>query len=633
VFDWLDISLEGLAGQLLVGLINGAFYAMLSLGLTVIFGLLNVINFAHGTFYMLGAFGALVGLQWLGIGYWPALVIVPIAVAAFGMLLERTLISRTYKMDHLYGFLLTYGIALIVDGLMRIRFGVSGHAYRTPAGLNGGLDLEFMFLPKYRLFVVVFALVVCLGCWFVIERTRLGAYLRAATENPMLVRTFGINVRRLVTLTFGAGVALAALAGVLAAPVYQASTAMGTNLIIIVFAVVVIGGMGSVLGTIIAGFSLGVVEGLTKIVYPEASGIVIFIVMTVVLLLRASAPVSVADQSARETTRSDVAFFPIALAVLAAMLLIAPKVFYSVAIMKALCLALFACSFNFLLGYAGVLSFGHAAFFGVAAYITGQAIKVWGVPTEVGILLGCGAAGLCGLIVGWLAIKRQGIYFAMITLACAQVVAFLALRFDFTGGEDGLQGVPRGHLFGFVDLSNNMNLYYFVLAVFVLGAAAIYWIVRSPFGHVLKAVRDNEPRAISLGYSVGSIKLTAFVISSVVAGLAGSMKVLVFQFAALTDLHYTLSGEVVLITLIGGLGTLLGPIVGAMLFSALEIYLSSFEAWVFVIQGFIFVAVVLGFRRGIVGEVLAGISKLRARYRGGAAPGVRDGMLPQVKSG
>src|SRR5689334_17247554 len=280
------VPTQALFGQLLIGLINGAFYAMLSLGLSVIFGLLNIINFAHGAQYMLGAFVAYFALSWAGLGYWPSLLIAPIVVGAFGMLIERTMLKRLYQLDHLYGLLLTFGVALVVQGVFRNEFGSSGLPYSAPPQLTGGYNLGFMFLPTYRGWVVVVSLVVCLGTWYVIERTKLGAYLRAATENPALVQAFGINVPRMITLTYGFGVALAGLAGVLAGPIYQVSPQMGADLIIVVFAVVVIGGMGSIMGSIVTGFALGIIEGLTKVFYPEASNTVIFIIMAIVLLIK-----------------------------------------------------------------------------------------------------------------------------------------------------------------------------------------------------------------------------------------------------------------------------------------------------------------------------------------------------------
>ena len=279
---------QALFSQLLIGAINGAFYALLSLGLSVIFGLLNIINFAHGAQYMMGAFAAYFLLQWAGLGYWTALVVAPVVVGLIGILIERTMLKWLYQLDHLYGLLLTFGVALVIEGVFRNEFGSSGLPYTIPRQLTGAYNLGFMFLPVYRGWVVLFSLVICLATWYVIERTKLGAYLRAATENPTLVQAFGINVPRMITLTYGFGVALAALAGVLAAPIYQVNPLMGSNLIIVVFAVVVIGGLGSILGSIVTGFALGIVEGFTKVFYPEASNTVIFVIMALVLLVRPS---------------------------------------------------------------------------------------------------------------------------------------------------------------------------------------------------------------------------------------------------------------------------------------------------------------------------------------------------------
>src|SRR4051795_12957669 len=278
--------MQALYAQLLVGLINGSFYALLSLGLAVIFGMLNIINFAHGALYMMGAFCAYFLLNVAGIGYWPALIVAPIAVGIFGMILERTMLKWLTGLDHLYGLLLTFGLALIIQGVFQNYFGSSGLPYAIPDELKGSMNLGFMFLPIYRGWVVVFSLVICLLTWYLIERTRLGANLRAATENPTLVQAFGINVPRMITLTYGLGVGLAALAGVFAAPIYQVSPQMGSQLIIVVFAVVVIGGMGSIMGSIVTGFGLGLVEGLTKYFYPEASNTVIFVIMALVLMVR-----------------------------------------------------------------------------------------------------------------------------------------------------------------------------------------------------------------------------------------------------------------------------------------------------------------------------------------------------------
>ena len=280
------ISLPGLLSQLLLGLVNGSFYAILSLGLAVIFGLLNVINFAHGALFMMGAVVTWMAMNYFGISYWVMLIVAPLIVGAFGVLIERLLLRWIYKLDHLYGLLLTLGLTLLIEGAFRSVYGVSGLGYDTPELLTGGTNLGFMFLPNYRAWAVVVSITVCLATWFVIEKTKLGAYLRAGTENPRLVEAFGVNVPVMVTLTYAFGAALAAFAGVLSAPIYQVSPLMGQNLIIVVFAVVVIGGMGSIMGSILTGLGLGIIEGFTKVFYPEASSTVVFVIMVIVLLIR-----------------------------------------------------------------------------------------------------------------------------------------------------------------------------------------------------------------------------------------------------------------------------------------------------------------------------------------------------------
>ncbi len=284
--DIFGIPLQAFLGQLLLGLVNGSFYAILSLGLAVIFGLLGIVNFAHGALYMMGAYAAWLAMEKFGIGFWWALLLAPLVVGALGMAVERTLLKRLYNIDPIYGLLLTFGLSLIAEGVFRDQFGVSGQQYAVPEALQGATDLGFMILPNYRGFVVLASLLVCLATWWLIERTRLGSYLRAGTENPKLVQAFGINVPMMVMFTYGAGAGLAALAGVLAAPIIQITPLMGSNLIIIVFAVVVIGGMGSILGSIVTGLALGLIEGLTKVFYPEASSIVVFVIMAIVLMIR-----------------------------------------------------------------------------------------------------------------------------------------------------------------------------------------------------------------------------------------------------------------------------------------------------------------------------------------------------------
>lgn len=624
MFDFAGISTQMLFGQLMIGLINGGFYALLSLGLALIFGLLHIINFAHGAMYMMGAFCAWMLLNYFGISYWWALIAAPLIVGAIGLLLERFLLRRIYRLDHLYGLLLTFGLALIIEGLFKLPFGAAGQPYEIPVELTGGQRVGGVFIPNYRAWVIVASLALCVGTALLIEKTKLGSYLRAATENPMLVRAFGIDVPRMVMLTFGAGTALAAMGGVIAAPIYQVSPIMGSNIIITVFAVVVIGGMGSIAGAVIGGFGLGVLEGLTKAVFPEAANVVIFIVMALVLLVRPAGlfgrggggHAATSMQAISGTVRR--AYSGAVGRSLGALLLLVAIVvpfldMYPGFFMKAMCFALFASAFNLLIGYAGLLSFGHAAFFGGGAYAAGYAMKVWGFTPELGLLFGATVATLLGVVFGWLAIRRQGIYFAMVTLALSQMLFFFCVRSPLTGGEDGLRGIPVRPLFGIVPLDEPVALYFLVLGVLLLGLAVIHRTIHSPFGNVLKAIRENEARAISLGYRTHRAKLIAFVISAGLAGLAGATKVLVFPIASPADVHWATSGEVILMTLVGGIGTALGPVVGAFVLTVIEGYLGDFGAWFGVVQGVIFVACVLSFRGGIVGA----LEMLSARVRRG----------------
>lgn len=610
--EFLGISLQAILGQLLIGLINGSFYALLSLGLAVIFGMLNVINFAHGAQYMLGAFCAWLLLQVFGVGYWWALVLAPLSVALLGMIKERTMISKLYRVDHLYGLLLTFGFALIIEGLFRYWFGSSGQIYQAPDELSGGWNLGFMFMPKYRAWVVLFSIVVCLITWFAIEKTRLGSYLRASTENAIIVKSFGINVPLLMTLTYGFGAGLAGLAGVMAAPIYQVNPLMGTELVIVVFAVVVIGGMGSIKGAILTGYGLGVIEGLTRVFYPEASSVVIFVIMIIILLIKPEGLFGrqmTVVATPEESTSNYLPTFKnnhnrwLLFLIVAVALIVAPFYLYPSFLMKIMVFALFASAFNLIIGYAGLLSFGHAAFFGSAAYVTGYAMKAWGVSPGVGITLGVSAALVLGLLFGIVAIRRQGVYFAMITLSLAQVVYFISLRSSFTGGENGIQQIPRGDLLGLIPLSNSHVMYFFVLAVSIIGILFIRRLVFSPFGQVLRAIRENEPRMISLGYNVIRYKLFAFIISAGLAGLAGTLSALVFRLASLSNIDWHMSGEAILMTLLGGMGTLLGPIIGAGILTSLQHFLAGSEIPVNVITGIIFVLCVLMFRRGVVGEL------------------------------
>ncbi|MEI7783618.1 MAG: branched-chain amino acid ABC transporter permease [Betaproteobacteria bacterium] len=623
-------------GQLLIGLINGAFYAMLSLGVAVIFGMLRIANFVHGAQYMLGALVTwwLLNLPTVfpeaglpAISYWWALLIAPLVLALVGVLTEKLLIRHIYKIDHAYGFLLTIGLAMVIEGLVQLRYGAAGLPYNVPDEFQGVVNLGFMYLPLYRGWVIVASAVICFGTWLAIERTRLGATLRAATENPMMVRAFGINVPLLLTLTYAFGVALAGLAGVMAAPIYQVSPLMGQNLIVTVFAVVVIGGMGSIFGAIASGFMLGLLEGVCKVFYPAGSSLVVFVFMALVLMVkhqglfgRSVGHAASVDDEHSGPTVATAGHDGRILLLLLGLGLIAPFVLYPVFVMKVLCFALFACAYNLLFGYVGLLAFGHAAFFGGGAYVAAQAAKAWGVTPELAILAGTCAATVLGLVIGKLAIRRQGLYFAMITLALAQILYFYAIQAGWTLGEDGIQTGPRGKLFGLIDLNEPLAMYFTTLAIFLGGFALIQRTVRSPLGQALKAVRENEPRARSLGYDTDRLKLVAFVLSAALSGLAGSTKAIVFQLASLTDLFFSTSGDVLLMVLIGGIGTVLGPVIGAVVLVTMLNYLASYGAWVTVIQGAIFVACVLFFRQGVVGALRQYLPRRRSAERARHAP-------------
>jgi branched-chain amino acid transport system permease protein len=634
MFETLGISPSALFGQLVLGLINGSFYAMMSLGLAIIFGLLNVVNFMHGAQYMMGAFAAWMLLHWLGVSYWFALGLAPVLVGLSGMVTERLFVRRLYHIDHIYGLLLTFGLTLIVEGLYREGFGSAGLPYANP--LPGGFRTSLGYLPYYRVWALSASFVVCLGSWYVIERTKLGAYLRAAIERPDLVRGFGINVPRMITLVYGFGVALAGLAGVFAAPIYNVSPLMGTNLIIVIFAVVVIGGMGSVKGSILAGYMLGLSEGLMKVFYPPLSDTVVFIIMAAVLLIKPSGlfgkAVIAQKFSAALRSHADAgcgrrrgrSLVVLILSVL--LLVLAPFVFYPVFLIKVLCFAVAASAVNLLLGFMGMLSFGHAMFFGFSAYVSGYLASVHGLAPEWAILGATLASVVLGSVVGVIAIRLQGIYFAMSTLALAQMVYFFCLQAPFTNGEDGIQNIPRGVAFGVWYLKADISTYFFVLLICLASILAMARLVHSPFGRIVAAIRDSESRAISLGYNANGYKFGVFVFSAGLTGLAGATKAIALQIASLTDVAWQMSGEFLLMTLVGGLGTVLGPVLGSLTLISMETYMSELRDWVTVAQGLVFFFVVLSFREGIVGSFMSVERALLAKRRTGnamrpAAPG------------
>lgn len=611
----MDVSIPVLVGQVFIGLINGGFYALLSLGLALVFGLLRIVNFAHGAMYMLGAFVAWMLLNYFGIGYWAALVIAPPIVGLFGIVLERFLIRRIYNLHHIYGLLLTFGMVLIIEGAFTQNYGTAGQPYAIPDALRGGVEFWQIYMPNYRIWVLVASLLGCGACWYVVEKTKIGSYLRAGTENPDQVRAFGFNVPRMIMLTFGAGCALAAFGGVLAAPVYQVSPIMGSSIIIIVFAVVVIGGMGSIKGAVASGFMLGFLEGLAKAIVPELSGVVFFLVMILVLMFKPAGLFG----SKEGTYVGDVPLAPregafdkgskfIGQALLALALIVPFLDIYTGFFMKAMTFALFASAYNLSLGYGAVFSFGHAGFFGAGVYAAAYALKFWGFTPELAILLGGAVGALLGLGYGFIALRRQGFYFAMVTMGLAQMIFYFIEHSPYFGGEDGLRGIPSGLLFGLFDMNNTMVLYFFVFAVTLLGLGVIHRVIHSPLGNVMKAVRENQPRAVSLGYSPERTKMIALTISATLSGVAGSMKVLFLPIASLSDVHWSMSGEPILMSLVGGIGTFLGPVIGATTMVMIEGYLAELGAWYKVVQGGIFIVCILAFRRGIVGVLAGGIS-------------------------
>jgi branched-chain amino acid transport system permease protein len=603
-------------GYLTIGLVNGSFYALLSLGLALIFGLLNVLNMAHGAFYMMGAFAAWACVERLGIGYLATLAVAAFGVGAVGMLLERSLLRRTYDLDPLYGFMLTFGLATAIQGIFQVYFGSTGLPFAPPDWLAGTVDLGFTFFPAYRLWVVVVALAVCLGLWIVIEQTKAGATLRAASENSTIAEALGVRVPKVMTVTFGIGAALAGLAGALAAPIYQVSPLMGSDILLVVFAIIVIGGMGSISGTILASYCMALVESMTLAVYPQGANLMIFAFMCVVLSVRrqglfgihvvrvhvfagACLPAAAKDGAARP--RRGERLLTTGGAAIA--LVVLPIFFYPIFLVKIFCFAIFAASFNFLLGFTGIVSFGQAALFGTAAYVTAYALKQWAMQPELAILAGIAAATLLGLAMGALAIRRRGIYQAMITLSVAQMVYFVYLQANFTHGEDGIHSVPRGPLFGLIDLSDDRAVYG-LAAIALCGVfLGLRRLLASRLGMMFVAIRDDERRALSLGHNVELLKLAAFGIASFCAGLAGALSALAFQLATLSGAHWHLSSEAVLMALIGGIGTLTGPLVGAAVLVTMQHFLAPFGAWVLLIQGLIFAFCVLVFRDGLVPRV------------------------------
>jgi len=630
IWPYERAMIDLILGYLTIGVVNGSFYALLSLGLAVIFGQLNVLNMAHGAFYMMGAFVAWAAARYLGLTYLVTLALAPLCVAGVGIVLERVLLRRTYGLDPLYGFMLTFGCSLVIQGAFQSRFGSTGLPFAAPDWLSGGFELGFLFFPTYRLWVVGVALCACGLVWLFVNRTRAGVILRASSENAAITAALGIRVPRVFAVTFALGAGLAGLAGVLAGPIYQVSPLMGADILLVVFAIIVIGGMGSIGGTIASSYGLAIIESFTQALVPQASSLVIFVLMCVVLLLRpqglfgiatirghefpaARLPCVSSNEGATGVTKLRSALGPL---LAAAAVLALPTIFYPFYLMKMFCLAMFAASFNFLIGFAGLVSFGQAAMFGTAAYLTAYAAKEWLLAPELSICVGVGAAIVLGLAMGALAIRRRGIYQAMITLAIAQMAYFLYVQSPFTHGEDGIQSVPRGLLFGLIDLRDDMNVYWVCASAMFAVFFGLRRLLSSPFGMLVVAIRDNERRAVSLGYDVKRYQLAAFGVASFCAGLAGSLSAIVFQLATLSGVHWGLSGEAVLMALIGSIGTLSGPLVGAAVLVTMQQFLAPFGAWVQIIQGVVFVVCVLVFRDGLVVRAQIALSAIRRRMTG-----------------
>ncbi|WP_410053100.1 ABC transporter permease [Bradyrhizobium sp. SZCCHNR3094] len=615
-------------GYLTIGLVNGSFYALLSLGLALIFGLLNVLNMTHGVLYMMGAFAAWAGSRYLGLDYFGGLAFAPVCVAAFGMMLERWLLRRTYGLDPLYGFMLTFGAAMVVQGAFQAQFGSTGLPYVAPDWLAGGVDFGFLYFPVYRLWVVAVALVTCVIVWIAIARTRLGSILRASSENAAAAEALGVGVPRVFAATFALGSGLAGLAGALAAPIYQVSPLMGSDILLVVFAIIVIGGMGSIAGTIVSSYALALIESLTQALVPQAASFVVFAFMCIVLLLRPqglfgipvvrshefmAARLSWIEPAGKDAAAKRTNGMVPALAAAAALVAL-PVLLYPVYLMKVFCFTIFAASFNFLLGFAGIMSFGQAALFGTAAYLTAHAAKEWALPPETAIGIGIAAALGLGLVMGIFAIRRRGIYQAMITLAIAQMIYFVYLQASFTHGEDGIQSVPRGMLLGLIDLREDANVYWLSAAAMLGVLFGLRRLMNSPFGMMLIAIRDNERRALSLGHHVDAYKVAAFGIAAFCAGVAGSLSAIVFQLATLSDAHWHLSGEAVLMALIGGIGTFGGPLIGAAVLVTMQHFLSPFGSWILAVQGAVFILCVLLFRDGLLPQALALTANLRRQH-------------------
>ncbi len=600
-----------IVAQIFNGLVNGGFIALMSLGLSIVFGLMRVVNFAHGAIYMLGAFVAFIAGQYFGISLWFALLLATLIVGGLGIVMERLLLSRLYGLDPAYNLLLTFGLTLIIEDVVRQFFGTMGAPFLVPDLLKGAVNLGFMYYPKYRLFVVIVSLLTCIAVWLLIEKTRFGALIRAGTERPNLLRCFGGNVQLLVSITFFCASGLAGLAGALAAPIRNISPFMGQEMIALTFAVVVAGGMGSIAGSVVMGFVVGVLSSLAAIWYPAASVAIVYIVMLAVLVVRPGGIFRGVDVAhfplhyTPITERARAIFDSTALKCIAlAIGIILPWLVYPVLAVDIMLWGLCAVGFDLLFGFAGLLSFGQAVFWGGSAYATGVLIAKFGAPNWLGFLGGIGVSTAMGVLFGLIIAQKKGIYFSMITFAFAQIVYFIVNQFPaYTGGEDGLHDILRGSLFG-IDLKNNIVFYYLCLAIVAATIAFVFRIMQSPFGLSLAGSRENERRLLSIGYSVYGLRVRIYVLSAFVISIAGALYALNHEFISLEAVYWRASGEPVMMTLLGGAGTVYGPMLGAAIVLLIRNVLSTLTDSASLVLGCLFVVIVMLFRRGVVGEIV-----------------------------
>lgn len=615
--------------QLFNGLVNGGFIALMSLGLSVIFGMMRVVNFAHGALYMLGAFIAFSVGSDFGLSLWVAMLVAPIVIGGFGLVLERVFLRRLYGLDPSYNLLLTFGLTLIIEDTMRHFFAVQGAPFLVPSALAGAINLGFMAYPKYRFFVLVFSMVVCGATWLLLERTRLGALVRAGTERPDLLRCFGVRVPVLVSGTFAFAAGLAAIAGVLAAPLRNISPFMGQEMIATTFAVVVAGGLGSIAGSVVMGFAVGVLSAVAAIWYPPAANAATYILMIVVLIVRPGGifrGIDVAHFPLHYTpitpaARRLVMSWKLKLAALAVGLIL-PWLVYPVLACDIVLWGLCALGFDILFAFAGLLSFGQAAYWGGSAYITGIMIAKLHYPMWVGFIAGVSVSTMIAVAFGALISRKQGIYFSMVTFALAEIVYFVINQTpQYTGGEDGLHGIARGSLFG-LSLENQITYYYLALFVVSLAIGFVFLVIRSPFGLSLGGARDSERRMLSVGYNVQGLRLRAYALSAFLISIAGSLFALNHEFVSLESVYWRASGEPIMMTLLGGAGTVFGPMLGAGIVVFLRDFLSTLTDSGSLVLGVTFVIVVMVFRRGVLGEIFFRLPSLgdwraeRAQSRG-----------------